>query len=83
LKEKDKLYLTVKVQPRSRNPGVEELDSGEYKIRVHAPPTKGEANREVVDTLASHFDVPRSCVKIVRGLKSRKKEVMIEMNTRG
>jgi uncharacterized protein (TIGR00251 family) len=83
LKEKDKIYLTVNVQPRAQNPGIEKLDSGEYKVRVHAPPTKGEANKEVVKTVASHFGVPSSWVKIVRGMKSRKKAVLIELDRRG
>ena len=80
---KDKIHLNIRVQPRARKPGVEKLDTGEYKVRVHAAPTKGEANREVLEILASHFGVPRSGVKIVRGLKSRKKAVVIEMNTKG
>lgn len=83
MREKDKIYLTVSVQPRAKNPGIEKLDSGEYRVRVHAPPVKGEANKEVVKTLASHFSVPPSCVKIVRGMKSRKKAVLIELNRRG
>lgn len=83
MREKDKIYLTVNVQPRAQNPGIEKLDSGEYKVRVHAPPVKGEANREVVKTVASHFSVPPSCVKIVRGMRSRKKAVLIELNRRG
>lgn len=83
MREKDKIYLTVNVQPRAQNPGIEKLDSGEYRVRVHAPPTKGEANREVMKTLASHFGVPPSRVKIVRGMKSRKKSVLIELNRRG
>lgn len=83
MREKDKIHLTVNVQPRSPNPGIEELDNGEYRVRVKAPPAKGEANREVVKTVASHFGVPPSCVKIVRGMKSRKKTVLIEFNTGG
>lgn len=83
MREKDKIYLTVSVQPRSQNPGIEKLDSGEYRVRVHAPPVKGEANKEAVKTVASHFGVPPSCVKIVRGMKSRKKAVLIELNRRG
>lgn len=79
MKVKDIIHLSVKVQPRAQKPGIEKLRSGEYKIRVHAPPVEGKANREVVEILASHFNVPRSCVKIVRGLKSRNKSVVIEM----
>jgi uncharacterized protein (TIGR00251 family) len=83
LKEKNKLHLTVKVQPRARNPGIDKLDTGEYRVRVHAPPTKGEANLEVIKTLASHFGVPPSHVRIVRGMRSRNKAVVVELKTRG
>lgn len=77
---KDKIYLTIKVQPRARKPGIERLSSGEYKIRVLAPPSRGEANQEVVETLASYFAISSSCVKIVHGKKSRRKLVLLEMN---
>ena len=78
MKGKEKIFLTVKVQPRARKPGVEKLSNEEYKVRVLAPPSKGEANREVIETLASHFNLPSSRVKIVRGHKSRRKLVMID-----
>ncbi|MGD2295593.1 MAG: DUF167 domain-containing protein [Candidatus Aminicenantes bacterium] len=80
---KDKIHLNVRVQPRSQKPGVEKLDTGEYKVRVRAAPTKGEANQELVEMLASHFGVPRSGVKIVRGLKSRTKAVVIVRGAKG
>ncbi len=79
---KDKIYLNIKVQPRARKPGIEKVSSGEYKIRVSAPPSKGEANKEVVKTLASHFGLPSSRVKIVRGQKSQRKLVLLEMNNK-
>ena len=78
MKGKDKLYLTVKVQTRARRPGVEKLEAGEYKIRVLAPPARGEANQEVVERLAAHFGLPRSQVQIVRGHTSRIKTVLVE-----
>jgi uncharacterized protein (TIGR00251 family) len=80
LNGKDKIYLSIKVQARARKPGLEKVSSGEYKIRVSAPPSRGEANREVVETLASHFGLPPSRVKIVRGQKSQRKLVLLEMN---
>lgn len=79
---KDKIYLNIKVQPRARQPGIEKVSSGEYKIRVSAPPSKGEANKEVIKTLASYFGLPPSCVKIVRGQKSRRKLVLLEVNNK-
>ena len=77
---KNKIYLNIKVQPRARKPGIEKVSSGEYKIRVSAPPSKGEANKEVVETLASHFGLPPSRVKIIRGQKSQRKLVLLEVN---
>jgi len=80
LNGKDKIYLNIKVQARARRPGLEKVSSGEYKIRVSAPPSKGEANKEVVKTLASHFGLPPSRVKIVRGQKSQRKLVLLEVD---
>lgn len=78
LKGKDKICLYVTVQPRSRKSEVEKLNSGEYKVRVVAPPSKGEANREVIKILASHFGLPPSRLRIVRGQKSRRKLVLVD-----
>jgi len=82
LNGKEKIYLNIKVQPRARKPGIEKVSSGEYKIRVSAPPSKGEANREVVETLATHFGLPPSRVKIVRGQKSQRKLVLLEVDNK-
>lgn len=73
-----KVYLNIKVQPRSRKRGIEKTDTGEYKVRVLSPPTKGEANKEVIETVADHFDLPSSSVKIVKGHKSRNKLIALE-----
>lgn len=78
LERKDKICLYVTVQPRSRKSEVEKLNSGEYKVRVVAPPSKGEANREVIKILASHFGLPPSRLRIVRGQKSRRKVVLVD-----
>ena len=77
-----KYYLSVKVQTRSRCPGIERKKSGEYTIRVLAPPSKGEANKEVIKTIASEFHLPLSRVKIVKGKKSRHKLVVLELEKR-
>lgn len=78
--ERKKVYLTIKVHPRARNRAVEEVKEGEYKVRVLSPPSGGKANKEVIETLAAHFALPLSRVKIVRGMKSRHKLVAIEVD---
>jgi uncharacterized protein (TIGR00251 family) len=71
-------YIKVKVQPRAKKVGVEKIDEGTYKVRVHAAPEKGAANKEVLVSLADYFDVPPSTIKIIRGKTSRTKLVLIE-----
>lgn len=78
LEGKGRIYLAVRVQPRARKPGIEKLSSGEYKVRVASPPSKGEANREVIEVLAAYFGLPPSRVKIIRGENSRRKFVLLE-----
>ncbi len=83
LKRKDKMYLTLRVQPRASKPGIEKLSSGEYKVRVLASPAKGKANKEVIEILASYFGISPSRVRIIRGQKSRLKLAEIELNSEG
>jgi uncharacterized protein (TIGR00251 family) len=79
LKNRKSTNWTIHVRPQARKPGIERLSSGEYKIHVLSPPQKGEANREVIKTLASIFDVSPSCVRIIKGQKSRRKLVSLEI----
>ena len=71
-------FLTVFVQPRSKNPGVEDIGQRQYKVRVVSPPTKGEANNEVIEKLAAFLNLPKSRLQIVRGFRSRQKLIAIK-----
>jgi uncharacterized protein (TIGR00251 family) len=48
------------------------------KIRLAARAVDGKANEALIDFLAEHYRVPRRSVRIVSGLKSRRKRVFIE-----
>jgi len=65
--------LSVKVQPRSKAPGVERLPDGSFRVRVQAAPERGRANREVLERLAGFLDVPPSRLTIGRGEGSSNK----------
>jgi uncharacterized protein (TIGR00251 family) len=54
------------------------MADGSLKVRLKAPPVRGEANRELVSLLAGRFGVAESAVRIVRGHTSRVKTVSIE-----
>jgi len=70
--------LSVKVQPRSKTPGVEKLADGSFRVRVSAVPEKGRANREVLERLAEFLDIPPSRLTLVRGETSSNKLIKIE-----
>jgi uncharacterized protein YggU (UPF0235/DUF167 family) len=70
--------LSVRVQARSKSPGVERLADGGYRVRVAAAPDRGRANREVIERLAEHLDIPPSRLTIVRGETASSKWIKIE-----
>ena len=70
--------LTVRVKPRSSQPGVEMGASGEVVVRVNAAAVEGAANREMMAVLARALGVPKSAIRITRGQKARTKRVAIE-----
>lgn len=76
MKEPDRL-ITIKVRPRSTCSGLEQQRDGGFVVRVHSPATEGAANRECEAVLAKALGVPKSAVRIVRGEKSRSKQVSV------
>jgi len=73
-----KIRLNVKVHPRASNQEIQKIGDREYKVRVLSPPSEGKANNEVIALLASHFHLPPSRVKILKGQNSRQKVVVLE-----
>jgi hypothetical protein len=71
--------LAVKVQARSKSPGVERLAEGSFRIRVLAASERGKANREVLERLGEYLDIPMSRLKIVRGEASSSKWIKVEL----
>jgi uncharacterized protein (TIGR00251 family) len=69
--------LTVKVQPRAKKPGLEQVGPRAFRVRVRAAPEKGRANREVIERLAEHLGVPPSRLTIVRGETSSEKWIEV------
>lgn len=73
----DGVTIMVKVQPRSRRPGVQGTrDSAagtRLQIAVSEAAEDGKANRAACDLLANVLDQPRSSVRIVAGAANREK----------
>ncbi|MGC8761283.1 MAG: DUF167 domain-containing protein [Bryobacteraceae bacterium] len=79
LKAEGRLNLPVRIVPRSpRTEWAGFLESGDWKIRVAAPPERGKANEELIRFLAAEFGVPRDAIEIVAGATSHNKLIRIQ-----
>jgi uncharacterized protein (TIGR00251 family) len=72
------LILDVHVQPGASRSEFAGRHGERIKIRLAATAVEGKANIALVEFLAEHYGVPRRSVRIVSGLKSRRKRVAIE-----
>jgi uncharacterized protein len=74
--------IAVAVKPRSTRAGVVLAPDGSIVVRVHAPAAEGAANKELLETFAQAVGVPKSAVRLVRGDKSRSKQLTVERLSR-
>ena len=72
------MILDLHVQPGAKRSEFAGEHGGRMKLRLAAPAVEGKANEALVEFLAGYFGVPKRNVRIVSGLKSRQKRVMIE-----
>ncbi len=69
--------ISVKVKPRAPRSRVVEVRDRLLVVAVAAPPVDGEANAELIRTIARWLHVPRSSVKIATGATGRHKIVAV------
>lgn len=70
--------LKIRVLPRaSKNQIFPPDDAGIIKIKLTAPPVEGAANEALIEFLSEHFNISRSRIRILHGLKGRNKTVEI------
>ena len=67
----------IRVIPRAKQNKVVECD-GVLRVYTTTAPEKGRANGAVIELLSEYFDVPKSKIKILKGLASREKLVAVE-----
>ncbi len=71
------MRLIVKVIPNSSKRSYSFVNKNEMKVKIFSSPEKGKANKELIEYLSEIFSVPKTKIKIVKGEKSRKKEIEI------
>ena len=69
--------LNVKAQPRSSKAGVDGLVGDAVKVRVKCAPVDGKANKELVETLAEAFGLPKTRVVFKSGETSKQKRILL------
>ena len=69
--------LNVRAQPRSSKAGVDGLLGDAVKVRVRCAPVDGKANKELVETLADAFGLPKSRVVFKSGETSKQKRILL------
>ena len=69
--------FNVRVTPHAKQNKVVESD-GVFRVYTTTAPENGRANAAVVELLAEYLGIPKSRIKILRGLSGRDKVVSVE-----
>ena len=77
----DDSVLDVAVQPGAKRTELVGLHDGALRIRVAAPALDGRGNAALCAWLAEQLGVPKRDVSILRGEKSRRKQLRIGLPT--
>lgn len=70
------MVIEVFVKTSSKNSSIQKRDSN-YHISIKGKAVNNAANLELIDLLSEYFNVSKSSVKILRGLKSKRKLIEI------
>lgn len=70
------MRISVFIKPRARCRKVEKTPDG-YCVHVAEPPIENKANEALIKALSEYFEVSKSRVRIVGGLKSKHKVVEV------
>lgn len=69
------IYMKINIiaHPNSKKPRIEKDLLDVLHLYVNQPPLEGRANVAVIESLAEHFDVPKSKIQLISGQKSKNK----------
>ena len=76
------VLLTLWVRPRSGKADFGPLGERGLEVYLKKAPEKGKANQELIRLFQKVFHIPQSCVKILKGEKSRQKIILLKGMTR-
>ena len=71
------MVLNVRAQPRSSRSGIDGILGDAVKVRIRCAPVDGKAIKELIETLADAFDLPKSAVVFKSGETSKTKRILL------
>lgn len=69
--------IRIRAFPNSSKEKIEKIDEENYLVCVKEPPTKGIANQRIRLILSRYFGVTPENVRIISGIRSRRKKIEI------
>ena len=73
------MKIFLKVKPNSKQEKVEKIDKDHFNVWFKAPPKQGRANKRLVKLLSEFFNLSKSKIIILSGLKSKNKIVFLDL----
>jgi uncharacterized protein (TIGR00251 family) len=73
------MKIQVKVKANSKTEEIIQDGEAVYSIKVKAAAKEGKANLAVIKLLAQEFNIPKSNIRIISGLKARNKLIEMQM----
>jgi uncharacterized protein (TIGR00251 family) len=70
--------VTVRATPRSSKSGLDGVFGDALRVRIRCAPVDGKANKELVETLADEFSLPKSRVEFKSGETSKSKRILLK-----
>lgn len=71
------MRISARVRANSREEKVEKISDGQFAVHVRAPAKEGMANEAVIKALGAYFNIPKSRIRIAKGLGSKNKIIDI------
>ncbi|MEM2121281.1 MAG: DUF167 domain-containing protein [Candidatus Woesearchaeota archaeon] len=69
--------INVKVITNAKEDSIKQENKDTFIVHINEKPILGKANRKLIEVLSKHFNVSKSSIKIIRGLKSKHKIIRI------
>jgi len=73
------MYLYITVKPNSGRNEVLINPDGTLKIKIKAEPIEGKANQALISYLSEVLKIPKSLIKVEKGITSPRKRLSIDV----